>query len=96
MPLWSPGNLRRHFRKHGPKFPFASIVDYEANSLATIRNGRRFRYTDPESGDPRVGYYDVATNGFTSVSDDERAIVTHFPPRRDEQYCRNLPQSTYV
>ena len=96
MPSWSPGNLRRHFRKHGPKLPLLNVVDYEASALATVRYGRRFRYNDPESGDPCIGYYEVGSNRFTSVSDDERAIITHFPPRRGEQYCRDLPQSTYV
>ena len=73
-----------------------NVLDYEASALATVQAGQRFTYNDPKSGDPRVGYYVRLTNRFTSVSDDDRAIITHFPPRQGEQYCRGLPNSTYV
>jgi len=94
LPSWSPGNLLRHFRKHGHKFPFTNIVDYEQSSLATIIHGTRFTYDD--GGVPRIGYYDKSTNSLTVVSDDGRAIVTHFPPSSGERYCRTRSNSTYV
>jgi hypothetical protein len=94
LPSWSPGNLLRHFRKHGRKFPFTNVVDYEQSSLVTIVRGTRFTYDD--GGVPRVGYYDRVTNRLTVVSDDERAIITHFPPSGGERYCRTRSQSTYV
>jgi pyocin large subunit-like protein len=96
LPSWSPHNLQKHFQKHGSKFPFATAGAYAASALAIVQGGRRFTYNDPQSGDPRVGYYDSTTNGFVSVSDDELAIITYYPPRRGEQYVRDLPQSTYV
>lgn len=61
----------------------------------TVIAGTRFTYDDNDSGERRVGYYDVASNRLTVLSDDERAIITHFPPSRGEQYCRDLPNSTY-
>jgi pyocin large subunit-like protein len=94
LPTWSPGNLLRHFRKHRHKFPFASVLDYERSSLATFRRGTRFTYDD--GGVPRIGYYDKGTNRLTVVSDDGRAIITHFPPSGGERYCRSRTNSTYV
>lgn len=93
-PSWSPLNLAKHFRKHGHKLGCATVVDYDLSSQATIASGTHFTYED--NGTPRIGYYDKAANLLTVVSDDGRAIITHFSPSGGERYCRNRSQSTYV
>lgn len=54
-----------------------------------------FTYEDPDSLELRVGYYERSTNRLTVVTATEVSVVTHFPPDRGEQYCRDLPYSTY-
>ena len=96
-PRWpNPAKLRGHFNKHGARLGVHTIADYEQSTLATVRIGRRFLYDDPGSGEPRVGYYEPPANRFTGLTDDETEIVTHFAPRRGEQYVRELPASTYA
>ncbi len=86
-------DLQRHFRKHGRKFPFATEAQYETSSLETIQLGAPFTFN--QKGIPRIGYYHRATNRLTVVTADDLFIVTHFPPRRGEQYCRERDASTY-
>jgi pyocin large subunit-like protein len=96
-PRWvSNGVLRGHFVKHGQKFPYSKIDEYEESAIETAVSGVRFTYHDPKNGDPRVGCYEKATNRFTALTDDGLYIVTHFPPDRGEQYCRSLPATTYT
>jgi hypothetical protein len=90
------GTAGSPFSETRDEFPCASVQDYEASSLATIETGSRFSFDDPSSGDARVGYYDRGSNRFTALTANERRIVTHFCPRRGEQYVRDLPNSTYV
>jgi hypothetical protein len=52
-----------------------------------------FTYRDEGSGEPRVGYYDVRHGRLTVLTDDEAAIVTHFPC--PEHYVRRQPASDY-
>ena len=95
-PTWaSRRRLLDHFRRHGPEFPYATVQEYEASALATIASGSRFTYSDPSTGDLRVGYYDKVKNHFTSVTASGRRITTHFRPIDGEQYAQNLPNSTY-
>lgn len=89
----SRSSLLRHFHKHGPDLGRATVEAYDESARATIRVGRRFTYTDPFSGESRVGYYHRATQRFTALRADESHILTHF--RQDEAYVRRLPDSTY-
>ncbi len=95
QPRWTRTNLRKHFRKHGHKLACFSEDDYVSSSIVTIRQGVRFTYDDPDSLEPRVGYYEQPANLLTVVTASELKVVTHFPPDRGEQYCRDLPSSTY-
>jgi pyocin large subunit-like protein len=97
VPVWA--NRRRlldHFRQHGREFPYATVQEYEASALATIASGERFTFSDINTGDPRIGYYDKSENHFTSVTANGRRITTHFCPRDGEQYVLTLPNSTYT
>jgi hypothetical protein len=75
-----PG-VRDHFEKHGPEVKASSPREYDLSARLTIQHGRRFRYRDRSSGDPRVGYWDPATGFFTATSETRgvTAILTHFP-----------------
>lgn len=88
-------HLHGHFKKHGHKFSYIDVQDYEASAIATVLGGTRFTYDDPKDGDPRIGYYEQSTNRFTAVTGDDPLIVTHFPPDRGEQYCCDLSATTY-
>ncbi|GIW10742.1 MAG: hypothetical protein KatS3mg061_1799 [Dehalococcoidia bacterium] len=90
---WAPGELEAHYRKHPEGY--TSVSDYDRGAREAIRVGRRFTYRDTQTGAPRVGYYDPATNRFTGLTGDERRITTHFRPDRGEAYVRGLPGSTY-
>jgi pyocin large subunit-like protein len=97
IPSWPiRRRLLDHFRRHGPEFPYTTVQQYEASSIATIATGVRFTYADPSSGAPRIGFYDKARNHFTSVTANGRHITTHFRPRNGEQYVLILPNSTYT
>jgi hypothetical protein len=87
--------LQHHldFQPHPERQPIVTEADYEQSSLETIREGLEFSYTDRTSGDPRVGYFDPLTEGFTAVTVDGRWIITHYPATED--YVRNLPDSDY-
>ncbi len=94
-----------HFTKHGYKFPFANVSDYDASARETIRTGIPFAYLhvdpdDPTIQEPRAGYFDRPTarfpqGRFTALTEDEALILSHYPPRRGEQYVRSLHDSTY-
>jgi pyocin large subunit-like protein len=93
-PSWySDADARSHFAKHGHKFPYSTVQDYGASSIATVQVGVRFTYKT--EGVARVGYYHRGVNHFTGVTEDDFFIVTHFPPDDGEQYCRQLDESTY-
>jgi hypothetical protein len=97
VPSWvNPTRLRWDFGKHGAEMPWATVQDYEASSLDTIRVGTRFEFEDRKSGRDRVGYYDRATNRLTVLSDDELTILSHYRPTRGEAYVRGLLRSTYT
>jgi pyocin large subunit-like protein len=97
MPTWAiRSRLHDHFRRHGAEFPYRTVVEYEASALDTVATGERFTYSDPSSGDLRIGFYDKARNHFTSVTANGRRITTHFRPRDGEQYVLTLPNSTYT
>ncbi len=55
--------------------------------------GTYLGYRDPDTNEWRVGYYHPETGRFTGLTDDERAIVTHFRCRA--RYVVDLPGSTY-
>lgn len=96
-PSWpAQSTLSFHFQKHGRKFPYTSVQEYESSSLDTVAQGVSFTYTDPGTGDSRVGYFDPGKNHFTAVTADGRRIVTHFPPDRGVKYVEELPDSTYT
>ncbi len=90
----SRSELSRHFRKHGQKFPYSTEAQYEASSLSTIQLGSPFTFKN-RRGVPRIGYYHSGTNRLTMVTDDDRFIVTHFPPTRGADCCRTRLASTY-
>ncbi len=58
----SDGVLRGHFVKHGHKFPYSQVHEYEESAIATALNGVRFTYDGPKNGDPRIGRYERTTN----------------------------------
>ncbi len=43
---------------------------------------------------PRIGYFDPLTDLFVAVTDDDQAIVTHFPA--EVEYAATLPDSDYA
>src|SRR5688572_9802582 len=97
QPTWAnPSRLLNHFRRHGWKFPYATVQQYEASALATIATGTRFTFFDPSTGDLRIGFYDKLRNHFTALTANGRRVTTHFPPSDGERYVRNLPHSTYT
>lgn len=97
MPSWvSPNRLHWDFNKHGPEMPWRTVQEYETSSLDTIQAGARFEFEDRKSGRDRVGYYDVATNRLTVLTDDELYILSHYRPRHGEVYVRGLLRSTYT
>ena len=83
-----------HFLRHGWDLRVRRVDEYTRSARATISAGRSFTYTDPHSGEPRVGYYQTRPWRFTALTADHQLILTHFrPDRRD--YPRTLPDSTY-
>jgi hypothetical protein len=88
-----PG-LRDHYDKHGEEVGAASEREYDLSARLTIQNGRRFRYRDRASGEPRVGYWDPSTALFTATSETRGtpAILSHFPETWDN--LRKLPGFT--
>lgn len=92
-PWSSRRDLLRHFQRHGPEMGFQEVDKYEDSARGTIRSGRRFTYRDEGSGESRVGYYDLRQGRLTVLTDDEAAIVTHFPC--PEHYVRRQPASEY-
>ena len=94
-PSWlSARKLREHFRKHGHEVGATNLDEYDTSARETIRLGRRFTYADKRSGLSRVGYFESGTDRFTSLTDRETVIITHFVA--DDHYVRNvLPSSTY-
>jgi len=92
-----PRDPHQHYRKHGGQLGITNADDFDASARKTIEDGRPFTYRDPSTGEDRTGYYDPITRRFTAVTDDpgedEQFIVTHF--ECDEQYVRDLPDSTY-
>jgi len=75
-----PG-LRDHFEAHGPEVGARTAREYDLSARLTIQNGRRFRYRDRATGEPRVGYWNPQTGLFTATSETRSvpAILTHFP-----------------
>jgi len=93
-PWVSPRELRRHFRKHGPELGTPTEAHYDASARATIGYGRRFTFRRPRTGDPRVGYYHLATRRLTVLDWVESRTITHFRCR--ERYVQRLDHSTYT
>ncbi|MBI3966865.1 MAG: hypothetical protein HY329_14630 [Chloroflexi bacterium] len=81
-----------HLRRHGLEFGYLDPVEYGESARQTIRDGIRFTFRH-ESGDDRVGYFNPANDHFTSLSDDESVIFTHFIT--NETYVRSRQSSTY-
>ena len=96
MAAWrSTEHLQDHFLRHRRRLRVASVSAYVASAEETIRVGVYFEYRDPETDEPRVGYYDPFTGRFVGLSDNEGEILTRF--RCSERYVMHaLPGSTYV
>jgi hypothetical protein len=74
-----PG-LRDHFDKHGRQVGARNAKQYDLSARITIKHGRQFKYRDPTTNEPRVGYWDPATGHFTATSPKGKTtILTHFP-----------------
>lgn len=86
--------LVRKFRDHGAEVGARTIQEYDDSTRETIEHGVRFECDDREEGGPRVGYWDVYTGLFTSLSPNETRIINHFRPD-DPDYAAKLPNSTY-
>ena len=90
-----PGSgVRDHYLKHGDEVGASSVREYDLSARRTIQNGRRFRYMDRASGEPRVGYWDPDTGLFTATSETrgDTAILSHFPETWEN--LRKLPKFT--
>ena len=85
-----PG-LKDHFNKHGEELGFTSRKMYDESARLTIEKGRKFRYKDRSSGEPRIGYWDKETGLFTATSQTRKTpvILTHF--KESWENLRNLP-----
>ena len=71
-----------------------SVADYDASARATIRVGKRFTYRDPDTGEPRVGYFAMGSGKLTILQQDEAVILSHFIPGAAGNTCeayRNRP-----
>lgn len=75
-----PG-LRDHFVKHGEQVGARTAREFDQSARLAIQNGRRFKYRDRYTNEPRVGYWDSARGLFTATSQTRKtpAILTHFP-----------------
>ncbi len=94
MPEWQlPHYLADHFRDQGREVGARTVEEYDASARHVIASGTIFTFEDRSTGETRVGCYERSTSLFTSLSEDDRWIVTHF--RCDERYLRGLPESTY-
>jgi pyocin large subunit-like protein len=94
-PLWAKqADLEDHFRDHGHEFGAINLTEYDHSARETIRMGRRFEFVN-KAGFPRVGYYVMQANALTTLSHDERTIVSHFRPTAGAAYVRRLNASTY-
>lgn len=72
-----------------------TVSEYDASAHGTMDVGTYFEYRDPESDEPRAGFYDRMTHRFTGMSADQSELLTHF--RCNERYVRDtLPGSTYA
>lgn len=61
MAEWkSSDHLRDHFLRHRRLLRVTTITAYAASAEEVIRLGTYLEYRDPETDEPRVGYYDVA------------------------------------
>jgi hypothetical protein len=96
-PRWANWQKRRqHFRLHTDEVGAGDELEYDESARETIRVGVRFTYTDRATQEQRVGYFDRRTGRLTSLTGNERRIVTHFVPRRGEDYVRGLQDSDYA
>jgi hypothetical protein len=75
-----PG-LRDHAGKHGEQVGAKSVREYDLSARETIQNGSRFRYRDPSTNEPRIGYWNPNTGLFTATTETRGSpiILTHFP-----------------
>lgn len=87
----SGSGLRKHFDKHKERVGVDSVREYDLSARETIDNGRRFKYRDAHSNEPRVGYFDEATGLFTATGQTRKlpAIFSHHVTTWDK--LRGLP-----
>lgn len=88
----SRNHLLIHYRIHRHEFPGHSVEQYDQSAHETVEIGTPFEYSDPDTDDDRIGYFDIATGRFTGTTLDG-LIVTHFVTT--EGYVIGLPYSDY-
>ena len=82
----SAGERRRHFLKHGGRFPFATEQDYETAADTflggSLRPGALECVVGAGKGSKsgRVVRYDPAADEFGILSPDRRYVITFFKP----------------
>jgi pyocin large subunit-like protein len=81
-PRFAPGQLERHFRKHGREMGFATKEDYLRAAQALVRGGPGVE-TWRRGGDTL--FYKEQTNEFAVLSD-RNVIRTYFRPDGGRRY----------
>lgn len=90
---WSTrAEFERHYRKHRQEIGARSRDAYLESARETIRLGKRFTFD--RKGGTRVGYFHRQTRRFTSLVEDESAIITHY--LTSERQVRIYRGSTYT
>src|SRR5262249_192870 len=76
----SPG-LKRHFKDHGDQGGARTAREYNLSARTTIQEGKKFKYKDAATHEPRVGYWNDKTGLFTATyqAGGMPQLLTHFP-----------------
>jgi hypothetical protein len=91
MPDWqSRRHLEDHVGDHGHEVGAQTVEGYDASTRTLIAwdDVQGFGFIDDTTGLDRVGVYDEETRFFTSLSANDRWIVTHF--RAEQGYIDDL------
>lgn len=82
-PIFAPGQLERHFRKHGEEMGFATQEEYLHAAQALVRGGPGVETLRRDGGDTL--FYKERTNEFAVLSG-RNVIRTYFRPDDGRRY----------
>jgi hypothetical protein len=84
-------SLADHFRRYGRQVGARTLAEFDALARQTIERGIRFTFRT--TARHRIGYYDRRRHRLVILQDDDETIISL--SRRNENYVRNLVDSTY-